>query len=156
MTLKELYACQNALSSGKSAWMLTWAFVAIGAASLASSAALTWGTPASALAGLALAALTFSFLLAGRIRGTQSRQIYKRYSESDVSYTFTNERIVATWRYGESSFSWSAVDRVMELRTFYVFGLGSRYICIPKRDIPSHSLGEFIQLLSAHRLLKQT
>src|SRR5579863_413731 len=97
-TLQEYYACQNALRPGKGAGIVTWVIVYIGAASLALSAALTWGTPASLLAGLALVALSFSFFLTGRIHATQSRQIYKRYKGYDVSYIFTNERIVATWR----------------------------------------------------------
>jgi hypothetical protein len=156
MTLQEFYACQDALFPRKGVWIVTWAFVYIGAASLASSAALTWGTPASILAGLALAAFTFSFFLSGRIRATQIRQTYIRYRESNTSYTFTDERIVATSRHAESSLMWTAVDRLIELRTIYLL-LTARngQICLPKRDIPPHKLGEFIQLLRTHRLLRQ-
>ncbi|MFZ0574963.1 MAG: YcxB family protein [Candidatus Cybelea sp.] len=68
-----------------------------------------------------------------------------------MSYTFTEERIVAKWRDGQSSFAWTAVNRVMELGTLYLLILGDRYISVPKRDIPPDRLGDFLQMLKAHQ-----
>ena len=58
-TLQEYCASLGALPYGKGVRITLWAILTIGAASLASSAALTWGTPASILAGLALAVYIF-------------------------------------------------------------------------------------------------
>ena len=66
MTLQEYYACQHAVRYRKGAWGVLWAVFAVGAACLASSAALTWGTPASMLTGLALAAFIFFLYLGGQ------------------------------------------------------------------------------------------
>ena len=151
MTPQEYYACENALYR-KGERIFIWTVVAIGAASLATSAALTWGSPASILAGLALIAFSFIYFRSGRISASRRRRGYKRFTDSDVSYAFTHERIMAKWRDGQSSFTWTAVDRVMELRTLYLLILGDRYICVPKRDIPPHNLGDFIELLRMHGL----
>jgi hypothetical protein len=91
MTSQEYYAFQDAVSYGKGVRFGIWAVVYTGAAFLASSAALVWGTSASILAGLALAAFIFSFYWAGRIRAKQFRQAYTRYKEADTCYTFTSE-----------------------------------------------------------------
>jgi hypothetical protein len=122
---------------------------------LASSAALTWATAASILAGLALAAFTFISLLSGLFDVRRHRQGYERYRESNISYIFTHERILTTWRYGQSSFAWPAIDRVMEMRTVYLLDVGNRYIYIPKRNIQPHDVGQFISLLRTHGLLKE-
>jgi YcxB-like protein len=151
MTPGEYYACGNAWYR-KGERIVIWTVVAIGAASLATSAALTWGSPASILAGVALIAFSFIYFWSGQISASRRRRGYKRFMDSDVSYTFTQERIVAKWRDGQSSFAWTAVDRVMELRTLYLLILGDRYICVPKRDIPPHNLGDFIELLRTHGL----
>jgi hypothetical protein len=151
MTPREYYACGNAWYR-KGERIVIWTVVAIGAAALATSAALTWGSPASILAGLALIAFSFIYFWSGQISASRRRRGYKRFMDSDVSYTFTEERIVAKWRDGQSSFAWTAVDRVMELRTLYLLILGDRYICVPKRDIPPHNLGDFIELLRTHGL----
>jgi hypothetical protein len=158
MTFQEYYACQNALryAKGRGVPIGLWAVLATGAASIAASAALTWGTPASFLAGLALAAFTFSLLLSGQITATRHRQAYKTYRESSTSYTFTDERIVATSRYAECSFTWAAVDRVMELKASYLITIGNGYICIPKRNMPPDNFSDFVQLLRMHGLLSPT
>ncbi len=154
VTLQESYACQNA-RHGKGVRIVFWAAVAIGAASSVACAALTWGTPASLLAGLALAAFSFLYFLSRQVTAARLRWAYKRFTDSDVSYTFTQERIVATWRYGQSSLAWAAVDRIKELKALYLLTVGSSAICVPKRRIPPHSLGDFIELLRTHGLLKQ-
>jgi hypothetical protein len=118
---------------------------------LASSAALTWGTLASILAGLALATFASSIALGSQISAARGRRVYERYRESNTSYTFTSERILATSKYAQSSFAWTAVDRVIETSTFYVLAVRNGFICVPKRDIPSQHVGDFIQLLAAHR-----
>ena len=150
MTPREYYACGNAWYR-KGERIVFCTVVAIGAASLATSAALTWGSPASILAGSALIAFSFIYFWSGQISASRRRRGYKRFMDSDVSYTFTPERIVAKWRDGESSFGWTAVDRVMELKTLYLLILGDRYICVPKRDIPPDQLGDFLQMLKAHQ-----
>jgi flavin-dependent dehydrogenase len=155
MTLQEYYACQDALLSRKGVKIVLWTVLAIGAAFLASSAALTFGTTASILAGAALATLIFSYFLGGQITAERRRQAYRRYRESNTSYIFTNERIVATSRYAESSIAWAGVDRVREMKTVYLLTIGNWYICVPKRDIPPDSFGDFIQLLRTRGLLRQ-
>ncbi len=155
MTLQEYTACQDALRYSKGVRTVLWAVLAVGAACLASSAALTWGTPASILAGLALAAFFFTLYLVGRINATQGRKAYKRYRESNPSYTFTSERILATSRYVQSSIAWSAVDRVMETTKAYLLIVGLSCVCVPKRNIPPQNLDDFIQLLRTHHLLGQ-
>lgn len=136
---------------GKVSGSLFGTVVAVGAASLATSAALTWGSLASILAGLALIAFSFIYFWSGQISASRRRRGYKRFTDSDVSYTFTEERIVAKWRDGQSSFAWTAVNRVMELGTLYLLILGDRYISVPKRDIPPDRLGDFLQMLKAHQ-----
>ncbi len=79
MTLREYDACQDALRYGEGVPIVIWAVLATGAASLASSAALTWGTPASILAGMALAAFIFSIYFSSLITATRRRQAYKKY-----------------------------------------------------------------------------
>jgi hypothetical protein len=154
MTLQEYNACVDAWRPGKARPIVFWSLLTIGSASLASSAALTWGTPASILAGLALIAFSFIFFWSGQVSATQRRRGYKRFREADVRYTFAEERVLATWRDGQSSFAWAAVDRLKELSTLYVLILGDRYIiCVPKRHIPPDNLGDFIQLLRTHHLL---
>jgi hypothetical protein len=148
MTLQEYYACRELLYPG-SYRIVIWALLGIGAAFLASSAALTWGTPASILAGLALATFIFTLLLIRQIAAPRSQRAYERYKESNTSYTFTSERILATSRYAQSSFAWAAVHRVIETSTLYLLAVGNSFICIPKRDIPPHNVGGFIQLLKA-------
>jgi uncharacterized protein (DUF58 family) len=155
MTWQEYDACQNVLLRGKRMWIAIWTLLAIGAASLASSAALTWGTPASFLAGLALVTLAISLYWSAALNASLRRRAYIKYSESNPSYTFTIERILATSRYGQGSFAWAAVDDVTETRTAYLLEVGNRYIFVPKRNIPSHSLDDFIRLLIAHRLLEE-
>ncbi len=151
ITLQEAKACQDALY-GKGPRIVAWALLATGAAALASNAALTWGTPASILAWLALAALIFNLYFNGQITARRRRQSYKRYSESNASYIFTNEQIVATSRHVEATVAWAAVDRVMEVRAIYLLVVGNSYICVPKRDIPSDVVGGFIELLRTHGL----
>jgi len=158
MTLREYDACQDALRYGKGVPIVIWAVLATGAASLASSAALTWGTPASILAGMALAAFIFSIYFSSLITATRRRQAYKKYkeSESNTIYIFTDERILATSRYAQTSLAWAGVDRVVEIKTVYLLVVGNSYIYVPRRDIPPHNFGDFIQLLRTHQLLKQT
>lgn len=155
VTLQEYYSGLDVLPYGKGVRITLWAILAIGAASLASSAALTWGTSASILAGLALSVYIFCLYWSRRIYATQRRQAYERYRESSTSYTFTNERILATSRYVQSSFAWAGVDRAMEIRTVYLLAVGNRYIIVPKRNIPPDNFEDFIQLLRAHHLLEQ-
>jgi hypothetical protein len=150
MTFQEYSACQNALFGGKGARIALWTVLTIGAACLASSAAMTWGTPASILAGLALAAFGFIFLWGGRARATRFRQAYLRQKESYSSYVFTTERILVSSRNGQSSLMWSAVTRALETKTLYVLAGGNWCLCIPKRAIPPDDLAEFIQLLRTH------
>lgn len=157
MTLQEYYACLRALLFyGKGVRIVSWAVVAVGAACLALSAAMTWGTPASILAGVALTALVFSITWSGKISARRRRRTYTRFRESNTSYIFTNERILATSRYAQSSFAWGAVNRVMEMGTVYLLDLGNSFICIPKRDIPPAGVSDFVQLLRTHRLLGET
>lgn len=155
MTFHEYYAGQNALMYGRHVRVITWAVVAVGAALLASSAALTWGTPASVLAGMALAAFAFSISLTGQITTARRQQAYKRYRDDNTSYTFTTEKILATSRYAHSSFAWAAVDRVIEKNALYLLSVGNTYICIPKRDIPPQSVGDFTQLLTKNCLVRR-
>lgn len=155
MTLLEYNACQDALRGRKDSQAVLWVVLAVGAACLASSAALTWGTPASILAGLALATLIFSLYLTGQINATQRREAYKKYRESNPSYTFTNERILATSPYLQSSIAWAAVDRVIETNSAYLLIVGRSCVCVPKRNIPSHDLDDFRQLLRTHQSSKQ-
>lgn len=126
-----------------------------GAACLASSAALTWATAASILTGLALAALIFISLLVGLFDFRRYRRGYERYRESNISYVFAGERILTTWRYGQSSLSWPAIDRVVERGTLYLFRVGNGHIYIPKRDIQPHGVGDFMPLLRERGLLKE-
>ena len=156
MTLQEYHASQVALLEGRRMWIVSWALVSIGAASLASSAALTWGTPASFLAGLALVALAVSLYWSAALNATQRRRAYIRYKESNTSYTFTDERILATSRYAQASFAWAGVHHVVETKTAYLLTVGNRYIFAPKRNIPPPQLNDFIRLLKTHRLLKET
>jgi hypothetical protein len=144
-------ACRAALSYGKAVRVALWAIPAVSACLLASSAALTWGTPASILASLALVVFFLGFTATGQINAAKHRQIYARYREADPSYTFTNQLILATSRYVQSSIAWAAVGRVIETRALFVLELRNSYICIPKRDIPTDRLGDFMQLLKAHR-----
>lgn len=125
-TLQEYCASLDALPYGKGVRITLWAILTIGAASLASSAALTWGTPASILAGLALAVYIFCLYWSHRIYAIRRRQAYNRYRESSTSYIFTNERILATSRYVQSSFAWAGVDRAMEIKTVYLLAVGNR------------------------------
>ncbi len=64
--------------------------------------------------------------------------------------------MLATSRYAQSSLAWAGVDRVMEIKTVYLLVVGNSYIYVPRRDIPPHNFGDFIQLLRTHQLLKQT
>jgi hypothetical protein len=156
MTLQEFYVCERALRYGKGEMAALWTILAAGAVFLASSAALTWGTPASILAGLALILVTFNVYYNGYRAAVRRGRAHKRYRESNITYIFTDERIVATATYAKSSLSWAAVDGVIELRTLYLLTVGSSCIGVPKRNIPLHSLDDFIQLLKTHGLLKQT
>ena len=131
MTPQEYYACQYA-RYGKG--VVYWATVAIGAASSAACAALTWGTPASLLAALALAAFSFIYFLSRQVTVARYRWACKRFTDLDVSYTFSQERIVAAWRYGQTSLAWAAVDRIKELKALYLLTVGSSAICVPKRQ----------------------
>lgn len=149
MTPQEYYACQYA-RYGKG--VVYWATVAIGAASSAACAALTWGTPASLLAALALAAFSFIYFLSRQVTVARYRWACKRFTDLDVSYTFSQERIVAAWRYGQTSLAWAAVDRIKELKALYLLTVGSSAICVPKRQIPHQDLADFIQLLRTHGL----
>lgn len=156
MTLKQLYACQVALKRGRGAGVVSWTIWGIGAACLASSAALTWGTPASILAGIALAAFIFCVGFNGQIGARHRRRAYVRYRESDTTYTFTSERIVTKSRKTQCFFTWAAVERVVETSTFYLLAMGDySFIPVLKRDIPPQDRDAFLQLLSTHRLLGQ-
>jgi hypothetical protein len=157
MTLREYDACQDALRYGRGVPIVIWAVLTTGAASLASSAALTWGTPASILAALALAAFIFSIIFSSLITAARRQQAYRSYreSESNTTYIFTNERILATSPYAQSSLAWAGVDRVMEIKTVYLLVVGNSHIYVPKRDIPPDNFGNFVQLLKTHRLLRQ-
>jgi hypothetical protein len=155
MTLQEYIACYRALVDRKGVRTVLWAILAVGAACLASSAALTWGSPASILAGLALAIYIFCMCLSGQITAKQNRESYKNFKESNTSYTFTNEQIMSTSRYAQGSIAWAGVDRVIETATAYLLAVGNRAIFVLKRNIPPHDLGEFIQLLRTHHLLKR-
>jgi hypothetical protein len=156
MTFGEYCDCRDALRYGKVGPIFFWTVLAIGAASSASSATLTWGTPASLLAGLAFAAFFFFiYIWGGQITGTRRQDAYKRYRELNTSYIFTNERILIMSRHGQSSLVWAAVDRLVEIRTVYLLAVGNSQICVPKRDIPPESFEEFLQLLKTHRLLRQ-
>jgi hypothetical protein len=155
MTFQEYYACQSALVKRKNSWTVRWAVLAAGAACLASSAALTWGTPASIFAGLALAIYIFSLYWSWQIAAKQNRESYKRFRESNTSYTFTDEQILATSRYVQASIAWEGVDQVMEIGMAYLLTVGNRPIFVLKRNIPLHELGGFIQLLRTHHLFKQ-
>lgn len=150
VTLQEYCAGADALRDGKGVRITLWAILTIGATSLASSAALTWGTPASILAGLALAVYIFCLYWSGRIYAIQRREAYNRYRESSTSYIFTNERILAMSRYVQSSFVWDGVDRVIDIKGVYLLAVGNRYIIVPKRKIPPDKFDEFFQLLRAH------
>ena len=79
MTLQEYLACYSALMDRKRVRTVLWAILAVGAACLASSAALTWGTSASALAGLALAIYIFCMYWSGRIAAKQNRESYRKF-----------------------------------------------------------------------------
>lgn len=153
--MQEYFAGADALPYGKGIRMTLWALLAIAAALLASSAALTWGAAASILAGLALTVYLFCLYWSGRIYAIQRRQTYKRYRESSTSYIFTSERIWATSRYIQSSIAWAGVDRVMEIKAVYLLIVGNRHIIISKRNIPPDKVDDFIQLLRAHHLLEQ-
>ena len=155
MTLQEYYAGLDALPYGKGVRITLWLILPIGAASLASSAALTWGTPASILAGVALAVYIFCLYWSGRIYTIQRRQAYKSYRESSTTYIFTNERILAKSRHVQSSIAWAGVDRAMEIKMVYLLAVGNRYIIVPRRNIPPDNFDHFIELLRAHRLLEQ-
>jgi hypothetical protein len=98
-----------------------------------------------------LATFASTIAVGSQIGGARGRRMYQRYRESNTSYTFTSERILATSKYAQCSFVWAAVDRVMETSTFYVLAVRNSMICIPKRDIPPQNAGDFIQLLGAHR-----
>lgn len=155
MTLQEYSACYSAMMYRKGSWIALWAVVAVGAACLASSAALTWGTPASILAGLALAIYIFCMYWNGHMMARRWRESYRRFRESNTSYTFTSEQIVAKSRYAQTSIAWAGVDRVMEIGTAYLLTAEYRSILVLKRNIPLKDLGEFISLLKTHHLLKQ-
>ena len=64
-------------------------------------------------------------------------------------------KVLATSRYTQTSIVWAGVNRVMEIGTAYLLTAGNRAIFVLKRNIPPHDLGEFIQLLRTHHLLKQ-
>ena len=156
MTYQEYSAYQDAVQYGNVGRVFFWTALAIGAASSAASAALTWPTPASLLAGLAFAVFFFfGYLLFGHA-GARRRKAYQRYKESNTSYTFTNDRILATSRYVQSSIAWAAVDRVKVRRTVYLLVIRGSYMCVPKRDIPPDGVDDFIQLLRKHQLLSET
>lgn len=145
----------NVLRYGKVGPIAFWALLTIGAACLATSAAMTWATTASILAGLALAAFIFILLLTGLFNVRGNRRTYERFGESNITYVFTNERILTTWRYGQSSLAWQAIDRLTETKTLYLLASGNRYVFyVPKRNIQPHNVGEFIHLLRTHGLLK--
>ena len=155
MTYQEYCAYQDAVQYGSVGPIFFWTALAIGAASSAASAALTWPTPSSLLAGLAFAVfLFFGYLLFGRI-GARRRKAYQWYRESNTSYTFTNDRILTTSRYVQISVAWAAVDRVIVKRTVYFLVIRTLYICVPKRDIPQDGFDDFIQLLRTHNLLSE-
>lgn len=155
MTLQEYSVCYRASIDQKGVRIVLWAVVAVGAACLASSAALTWGTPASILAGLALAIYIFCMFWSAQMTALQIRESYKRFGESNASYTFTNEQIVASSRYAQTSIAWAGVDRVMETGAAYLLIVGNKAIFVLKRNIPPHDLGEFILLLRTYHLLKE-
>ena len=114
---------------------------------------LTWGTPASILAGLALSVFICSLYVIGYINASLHRKAYERYSESSPTYTFTNEQILVARRYVQSSIAWQAVDRALETKTAYVLIVGLSFVCVPRRNIPAHNLYDFIQLRRTHHLL---
>jgi hypothetical protein len=154
MTLREYYASQVAVMHGRHMRAVSWILVSIAAASLASSAALTWGTPASLLAGLALVLLAVNMYWSGAVNARQRRLAYKGYTEAAPSYTFADECIVATSRYGQAFFPWATVKGVVETKAAYLLtpAIGNRYIVVPKRNIPPDKLGDFLQLLRTHQL----
>jgi hypothetical protein len=149
MTFREYSSCQDALSP-KCQRMAIWAFVLLGTGCLAASAAITWGTTASILDGLALAVLAFATLWAGRVRATVRRRIYLKYRDFDTRYTFTNEQISATSRYSETRYTWAAIDRIVETDALYLLTIGHSYIAVTKRSIPFSRSDDFIQLLKTH------
>ena len=156
MKFQDYCAYQDVLRYGKVGPIFWWSVLAIGAASSASSAVLTWGTPASLLAGLAFAVFFFfSYILGGQITGARRRKAYRRYREFNMSYIFTNERILVVWRYGQTSVAWAAVERVTDMKTVYLLAVGNSHICVSKRDIPPDDFDDFIQLLRNHHLLRQ-
>lgn len=156
MTFQEYCAWQDAWMYGRVGPIFFWTVLAIGVASSASSAALTWATPASLLAGVAFAVFFFfGYIWASQVTRARRQKAYQRYRESNTSYTFTNARILATSRYIQSSIAWAAVDRVMERRAVYLLVLRNSYVCIPKRSIPPDDFDDFIQLLRTHHLLRQ-
>ena len=156
MTFQEYCAWQNASIYGSVGPKFFWTVLAVGTASSAASAVLTWATPASLLAGVAFAAFFFfGYIWASQSTSARRRKAYRRYRESNTSYTFTDERIVATSRHIQSSIAWAAVERVRESTTVYLLVIRGSYICIPKRSIPPDNVDDFIQLLRAHRLLGQ-
>jgi hypothetical protein len=115
---------------------------------------MTWGTFASLLAGLALVIFFVSAYWSGHISSIRMRQAYETYRGRHTTYTISDERIMATTRYGQSSIPWTAVDRGMELQTVYVLAVGFSYICIAKRQIPPANADDFVRHLRTHRLLK--
>ena len=154
MTYQEYCAYQDALMYGSVGPIFFWTVLAIGAASSVASAALTWASPASLLAGLAFASVFFfGYILFGQSTGGRRRKAYQRYSESETSYIFTNDLILATSRYVQSSIAWAAVDRVLERRAVYLLAIRNSYICVPKRAIPPDDTDDFIQLLRTRHLL---
>lgn len=155
MSWPEYNACQDALLYGNRTGIVMWALSAIGAASLAASAALTFGTPASLLAGLALAIFIFNLYFNGQINARRRRRAYGRYRESSARYTFTSDGIFATSRFGQAHFGWAGVDRVREMRALYLLDVGNSYVCVPKRNIPAVSADAFTQLLRTHGLQRQ-
>ena len=150
MTLQEYSACYSALMDRKGVRIVLWALVAVGAACLASSAALTWGTLASILAGLALAIYIFCVFWGGQMTARRWRESYRKFRESNTIFTFTSEQIVATSRYARTFIAWAGVDRVMDTGTAYLLTVGNRAIFVLKRNIPPQDLDEFELLLRMH------
>lgn len=151
--MQEYSECQKALGYSRTSRAVVRTIAALGVVLLASSAAMTFGSAASILAGLALVAFSLMFFVGGQIGATYVKQAYKRFRESTPSYTFTNDRISATSQYAEFSADWAAVDRVIVTKTTYIFAIGNSFICVPKRDIAPENGGGFTELLRTHRLL---
>jgi len=152
VTLQEYNAGLHASRNWENAQTVFRALYAIGSVCLAASAALTWGTPASILAGLALFAFIFNLYFVGRVNASLRNRGFKRYVESNRTYVFTDEHILLERPNVRGAIGWPAVDRALETKTAYLLIVGSSFMCIPKRNIPTGSLDDFMQLLRAHRL----